>query len=101
MRRPSRERRAVGSSPVTTASSSRTSATERPSGPGVSRVEEIGTHPAFDEHPSVGRNPTHPHRAAGIRHEPPVSPPRPTGMRPAATAAAVPPLEPPVWWSSR
>ena len=36
-----------------------------------------------------------PHQAAGIRTLPPVSDPRPTVAAPAATATAVPPLEPP------
>src|SRR5918999_5847195 len=39
--------------------------------------------------------PTTPHRAAGWRMEPPVSEPRPRAAKPAATAAALPPLEPP------
>src|ERR671930_24647 len=36
-----------------------------------------------------------PHKAAGWRIEPPVSVPRAHGASPAATAAALPPLEPP------
>src|SRR5919204_5832512 len=39
--------------------------------------------------------PTTPHRAAGWRIEPPVSVPRAQGAVPAATAAALPPEEPP------
>src|SRR5688500_18114942 len=39
--------------------------------------------------------PTTPHRAAGWRIEPPVSEPRASGAKPAATAAALPPDEPP------
>src|SRR5438477_7133072 len=39
--------------------------------------------------------PTIPHRAAGWRIEPPVSVPRAHSARPAATAAALPPEEPP------
>ena len=39
--------------------------------------------------------PTTPHSAAGWRIEPPVSVPKPTAAKPAATAAALPPLEPP------
>ena len=39
--------------------------------------------------------PTTPHRAAGWRIEPPVSEPSASGTKPAATAAAEPPLEPP------
>ena len=39
--------------------------------------------------------PTTPHNAAGWRMEPPVSEPRLSGTKPAATAAAEPPLLPP------
>src|SRR6478735_11031751 len=39
--------------------------------------------------------PTTPHRAAGWRIEPPVSEPRASGLKPAATAAALPPDDPP------
>ncbi len=42
-----------------------------------------------------GLKPTTPHHAAGIRIEPPESVPRAASQRPAATAAAEPPLEPP------
>src|SRR5215208_2848999 len=45
--------------------------------------------------PYVGLSPTIPHRAAGWRIEPPVSVPIAHGARPAATAAALPPDEPP------
>src|SRR5262249_19528942 len=43
----------------------------------------------------VGLRPTIPHMLAGNRIEPPMSLPCATGARPAATAAAEPPLEPP------
>jgi hypothetical protein len=45
--------------------------------------------------PYVGLRPTIPQRAAGWRIEPPVSVPSAHGAEPAATAAALPPLEPP------
>ena len=45
--------------------------------------------------------PTTPLSAAGWRIEPPVSEPRPTAAKPAATAAADPPLEPPGTRSGR
>src|SRR5918912_1556577 len=45
--------------------------------------------------PYVGRSPTVPVRAAGCLIEPPVSEPSAQGARPAATAAAEPPEEPP------
>ncbi len=43
----------------------------------------------------MGLSPTIPHRAAGWRIEPPVSVPIAHGASPAATAAALPPEEPP------
>src|SRR5262245_49190349 len=78
-----------------TPSSRTASATEHVIGPAVSRVLEIGTMPACEYRLVVGRNPTHPHRAAGIRTEPPVSVPSPAGASRAATATPVPPLLPP------
>src|SRR5688500_11614506 len=39
--------------------------------------------------------PTTPHNAAGWRMDPPVSLPSPSAAKPAATAAALPPLDPP------
>ncbi len=45
--------------------------------------------------PLVGFSPTSPQQLAGIRIDPPPSEPCATGTRPAATAAAAPPLEPP------
>ena len=45
--------------------------------------------------PRVGLSPTNPQHDAGIRIEPPPSEPCATGTRPAATAAAAPPEEPP------
>ena len=47
-----------------------------------------------------GLIPNRPQNAAGMRIEPPPSEPRPTPTAPAATAAPVPPLEPPGVWSS-
>src|ERR671926_1743712 len=45
--------------------------------------------------PYVGLRPTMPQSAAGWRTEPPVSVPSAQTTSPAATAAALPPLEPP------
>ena len=81
--------------PVTTRSSSSQSATLRVIGPAVSRVCEIGTMPACDQRPVVGRKPTMPQSAAGIRTEPPVSEPMPPGAMRAATATPTPPLDAP------
>ena len=49
-----------------------------------------------DTRPRDGLRPTRPHSLDGMRIEPPPSPAWPTGTSPAATAAADPPLEPPV-----
>src|SRR5215472_14902880 len=48
--------------------------------------------------PRVGLSPTSPHSLAGIRMEPPPSLACAAATRPAATAAAEPPLDPPVEW---
>jgi hypothetical protein len=45
--------------------------------------------------PRDGFNPTTPQHDAGMRIEPPPSPPWPSAHKPAATAAAAPPLDPP------
>src|SRR5207245_794394 len=51
---------------------------------------------SVDRRPRIGLSPNSPHSADGTRIEAPPSEPSPTGAKPAATAAAVPPLEPPV-----
>src|SRR3954469_16300509 len=51
--------------------------------------------PHRDTRPYVGLSPTTPQNAAGWRIDPPVSVPRLTVARPAATAAALPPELPP------
>ncbi len=51
---------------------------------------------AIDTRPRCGLSPNSPQHADGMRIDPPPSPPMPAGTSPAATAAAVPPLEPPV-----
>lgn len=43
----------------------------------------------------VGLNPKIPHKDAGTLIEPPVSVPNENGIKPAATATADPPLDPP------
>ncbi|EEF27541.1 conserved hypothetical protein [Ricinus communis] len=69
-------------------SSRATSATLRAIGPGVSRRR------------LVGRNPTTPHSAAGMRTEPPVSVPTAAGASRAASSAPQPPLLPPAMSSA-
>src|SRR4051812_18012879 len=51
--------------------------------------------PSRETRPYVGFRPTTPQNPAGWRIDPPVSDPRLTAARPAATAAAGPPLLPP------
>src|SRR5262245_54233299 len=57
-------------------------------------ANSVGTG-AVDTLPRDGLRPTNPHMAEGIRIDPPPSVPWPAGTMPAATAAAVPPEEPP------
>jgi hypothetical protein len=94
-----REARAVngssGSQPVIASRRVAASATDRASGPGVSCSRTSAVTPWRLTRPTVGRIPTRPQKKAGTRIEPPVSVPTPAIARPAATAAAVPLLEPP------
>src|SRR6201996_1184681 len=76
-------------------SSSAASVTLRVSGPAWSSEEAKAIIPKREHEPYVGFKPTIPHSAAGWRIEPPVSVPSAHGARPAATAAALPPEEPP------
>ena len=48
-----------------------------------------------DTRPRVGLSPNSPHALAGMRIEPPPSPACPNGTMPDATAAPLPPLDPP------
>ena len=70
------------------------SAAERVIGPSVEMVPPPIT-PCRLTSPRVGRKPYTPHSEAGSRIEPSASPPIATGTRPAASAAAHPPDEPP------
>ena len=63
-------------------------------GPAVSWLCAIGTIPSRLTRPTVGLSPTMPVTAAGQRMLPSVSVPMPTTARLAATATAVPELEP-------
>src|SRR5512137_1864341 len=51
--------------------------------------------PYLDTRPYVGFRPTMPQKEAGHRTDPPVSDPKEHGASPPATAAALPPLDPP------
>src|SRR5438445_13629828 len=64
-------------------------------GPIWSRLDAKATMPKRETVPYVGRRPTLPQSADGCLIEPPVSEPSAHGARPALTAAADPPPEPP------
>src|SRR5580698_2984537 len=80
---------------VTSRSMVRMSATRLAWIPTVSRDHDRLTTPSPGYLPVVGRNPTMPQNDAGTVIDPPVSVPRANGTLPSATAAALPPLEPP------
>ena len=60
-----------------------------------SKLGASGKQPSVGTRPYDGLKPTTPQHAAGIRIEPPESVPSAASARPAASAAAEPPLEPP------
>src|SRR5262245_3022998 len=78
-----------------TSSSAAASRTVRAIGPALARPSEPDTHGAGETRPREGLMPKRPQQDDGIRIEPPPSLPWASGARPAATAAAAPPLEPP------
>jgi hypothetical protein len=65
-----------------------------------SRERQAGTRPRVLTRPLVGFQPTMLLNAAGTRPEPAVSVPSANETSPAATATALPELEPPEIWSS-
>src|SRR5207248_10866253 len=83
-----------GKLPVITSSSSAASATVRASGPLTPRPYRSGTSGPSETRPRDGLIPNRPHTLDGMRMEPPPSLPWAAGARPAATAAAAPPLDP-------
>ncbi len=84
-----------GAEPWITSSSSALSATVRASAPKVASPSQPSPSGCDETRPRVGFMPTSPQQAAGIRIEPPPSDAPAAGTRPAATAAAEPPDEPP------
>ncbi len=86
---------ARASGPAIAPSSRATSAAVRPIGPST----ENGSQGASAGHegttPGVGRRPTTPFQAAGLRSDPPRSLPSASGTSRQASATAPPPLEPP------
>ncbi len=77
-----------------TDASSTTSATVWPVAPCVERLIHRGT-TLRPMAPIVGLYPTRPQQLAGMRTEPPPSDDVASGTSPAASAAALPPLDPP------
>src|SRR6185369_18091346 len=61
----------------------------------VSSVVDSGSAPVLGVKRAVFLNPTMPHKAAGMRIDPPVSEPRPIKAAPVATDTAAPEDEPP------
>src|SRR5207302_8993728 len=84
-----------GSWPEMTSRLMAASSTVVVNGPIWSRLDANATSPYRDTRPYVGFTPTTPQNAAGWRIEPPVSDPNANALNPAATAAALPPLDPP------
>ena len=62
----------------------------------MSKLRQSGYTPSTGTRPQLGLKPTTPQHDAGRRIEQPVSVPMPMSQRPAASAAAFPPDEPPV-----
>src|SRR5436190_14282819 len=86
----------TGSKPGTSVSIAEAhSSTVRAIGPTWSKLGASGKHPAAGTRSKVGLNPTTPQQAAGQRIDPAVSEPRARSAKPAARAAAEPPLDPP------
>jgi hypothetical protein len=85
----------AGSCPAIAPSTSAASVTSLVSGPIWSSDDAYATSPYRLTRPYVGFSPTIPHRLAGWRTLPPVSEPSAARHRSAATAAALPPLDPP------
>lgn len=81
--------------PVSTEYASAQSATVLAMGPTVSKVGTSGKTPSTDTAPIGVLSPTIPQAPAGIRTDPPVSVPSVSGTMPAASATALPLLEPP------
>src|ERR1700727_57622 len=75
-------------------SSNVVSATVRPMGPTTGNTVHPCGRRSVGTKPGVGRNPTTPQNAAGLRNDPPASVPWQIGTIPVASATADPPDEP-------
>ena len=84
-----------GSKPAITGAIRRARATSRVKRLTQSRLRQAGNTPRVETRPQLGFQPTSRWKAAGTRPEPAVSVPRAKSTRPAATAEALPALEPP------
>jgi hypothetical protein len=89
------------SGPAITASMRALSRTFAVIGPAWSRCGSSGAIPVYGTSPQVGFMPTTPHSAAGMRIDPPWSPPIASSQSPAATTAADPDDDPPAEWPRR
>ena len=70
-------------------------------GPTWSKTGASGKQPSIGTSPWLGLKPAMPQASDGMRIEPPVSVPRLIAARPAESAAALPPEEPPAMWPGR
>ena len=82
------------SSPATVESNRQTSGTVRAIGPSTGKLDQPTRRLSLGTRPGVGRKPTMPEKAAGLRSDPPVSEPVHSGTMPVANATAEPPDEP-------
>ena len=82
--------------PCVASKNSQASSTVRASGPWCDKVSNKPGSAVIGIRPSDGYNPTMPHHEAGMRTDPPMSRPSASATQPLATAAAEPPLDPPV-----
>src|SRR5579859_8106419 len=83
------------SGPAITLRKKATSATLRPIGPSTESVDHAEVRDRAGTWPGAGRRPTTLQKLAGLRSEPPMSPPSASGAIPQASATAAPPLLPP------
>lgn len=84
-----------GSGPASTDNPNATSQTVRAIGPWTASVSQPSRPGQLGTRPGEGRSPTTLQNDAGLRSEPPMSPPSARGCIPVASAAAAPPLLPP------
>ena len=86
---------------ASTSSASAHSSIVRAIGPTWSKQGASGKQPSIGTSPWLGLNPAVPQAYDGMRIEPPVSVPMLIAASPAASAAALPPEDPPATWPGR